>query len=422
MKIKKALCAYESEKFKSAFGFKGNTLSGVWQTVTYLSDGENYGIGLGVQSVLWSDSGVFAAFGEEKGNSLMFDVTKFVLKYIEGAEFANPQELTKSIFSKAYDYAKKITGMNVSETFVLNALVPVDFAAWSLYAKEHSVNDFDKIYKGSYKADMLANIPLITYNTPVEEVVRMAEDGVCIFKIKIGSDPEKDSNLDKMLEWDKNRASMIHNALKDITTKYTKSGRAVYYFDANGRYDNKERLEKFIEHLDKEGILEQTVLFEEPFAQENEIFVGDMPVCFAADESAHSLNDVKKRIDLGYKAITLKPIAKTLSVTIDMAECSRKSGVQCFCADLTVNPVMVEWNKNFAARLEPLKGMNIGVVESNGAQNYINWEKMKSYMPIQYNGGSGSLYTLDDEFYKTAGGIFETPVHYCNLIKEQNNM
>ena len=137
MKIKKALCAYEPEKFKSAFGFKGNTLSGVWQTVTYLSDGENYGIGLGVQSVLWSDSGVFAAFGEEKGNSLMFDVTKFALKYIEGAEFANPQELTKSIFSKAYDYAKKITGMNVSETFVLNALVPVDFAAWSLYSKEH---------------------------------------------------------------------------------------------------------------------------------------------------------------------------------------------------------------------------------------------------------------------------------------------
>lgn len=422
MKINKALCAYEPEMFKKAFGFKGNTLSGVWQTVVYLDDGDNFGIGLGVQSVLWSDSRVFAAYGEDKGNNLMFDVTKFALKYIEGAEFESPQELTKSVFPKAYEYAKKITGMKVSETFVLNALVPVDFAAWSLYCKENAINDFDRIYCGTYKSEMLANIPLITYNTPVSEVVKMAHEGVCIFKIKIGSDPEKDGDLNKMLEWDKKRANEIHEALKDIDTEYTQMGKAVYYFDANGRYDTKERLEKFIEYLDKKDILSRTVLFEEPFAQENEIFVGNMPVCFAADESAHSLSDVKKRIDLGYKAITLKPIAKTLSVTIDMAECSRKAGVQCFCADLTVNPVMVEWNKNFAARLEPLKGMNIGVVESNGAQNYINWEKMKGYMPIQNNSDSGSLYMLDDEFYKNAGGIFETSAHYYNLIKEQNDM
>ena len=109
--------------------------------------------------------------------------------------------------------------------------------------------------------------------------------------------------------------------------------------------------------------------------------VGDIPICFAADESAHSLADVKRRIELGYKAITLKPIAKTPSVTIEMANAAYSAGVQCFCADLTVNPLMVEWNKNFAARLRPLHGMKIGVVESNGAQNYVNWEKMKGYVP-----------------------------------------
>ena len=422
MKIKKALCAYEPERFKNAFGFKGNILSGVWQTVAYLCDGCDFGIGLGVQSVLWSDSRIFEAYGEEKSNKLMFDVTKFVLKYIEGAEFATPQEMTKSIFKKVYGYAREITGMPISETFVLNSLVPVDFAAWSLYCKERNINDFDEIYKGTHKSEMLANIPLITYNTPVSEAISMARDGVCIFKIKIGSDPNGDGNHDKMIEWDKKRACEIHEALKSVETEYTKSGKIVYYFDANGRYDTKDRLWQFIEHIDQKGILAQTVLFEEPFAQENEIFVGDMPICFAADESAHSLNDVKKRIDLGYRAITLKPIAKTLSVTIDMAQCCEKAGVGCFCADLTVNPVMVEWNKNFAARLEPPQGMRIGVVESNGAQNYINWEKMKGYMPFEENGDSGALYNLKDGFYKNAGGIFMTPMHYYNLVKRQNDM
>ena len=90
--------------------------------------------------------------------------------------------------------------------------------------------------------------------------------------------------------------------------------------------------------------------------------------------------------------------------------------VQCFCADLTVNPVMLEWNKNVAARLSPLFGMRIGVVESNGAQNYVNWAQMCRY--AGKSDGAGSFYELSEEFYSCAD-IFETREHYLSLIKEQ---
>ena len=214
----------------------------------------------------------------------------------------------------------------------------------------------------------------------------------------------------------KARAREIFDALKEIKTEHTETGKIVYYFDANGRYDTKERLLCLIDFLREKGILENTILFEEPFPEDKKIYIGDIPVCFAADESAHSIEDVKERIALGYKAITLKPIAKTLSVTMKMAEYAYSAGAQCFCADLTVNPVMLEWNKNFAARTMPLKGMKIGVVESNGAQNYVNWERMKSYLPDGASAeGNGVIYRLDEKFYNSS--VFENPLHYSEIIK-----
>lgn len=416
--IKKVACAYEPEQFKTAFGFKGNKLTGVWQTVVMLSDGRDVGLGLGVQSVLWSDSSVFAEYGEEKGNSLMFKVTEHALGMIKNKEFSSAKEIFDYVFEDCFEYAKQITGMNITETFVLNALVPLDMAAWQLFARLDRADSFDFVYKGNEKCEKLANIPLITYGTSVDDVVKMANDGICVFKIKLGSDPDGDGDLSKMLEWDKARALQIHNAVKDIPTPHTDCGRIVYYFDANGRYDSKERLSELVSFLADNGIAERTVLFEEPFAQENELYVGDIPLCFAADESAHSLADVKRRIELGYKAITLKPIAKTLSVTIEMANAAYNAGVQCFCADLTVNPIMVEWNKNFAARLSTLRGLKIGVVESNGAQNYKNWEKMKGYVVRKSTETDASIYTLGDNFYENAGGIFEIAEYYSALVKK----
>ena len=421
MRITKAYCAYEPENFISSFGFKGKTLSGVWQTSVLLCENSVYGLGLGVQSVLWSDGNVFAEYGEDDSNMLMYKVTCHALELLEGKVFDKPQDIIKYIFDDCLSYAKEITKMQVTETFVLNALVPVDLAAWQLWAKLNDVSNFDEIYKGCSKASHLANIPLITYGTPVSEVYKLAQDGVCLFKIKIGSDPNGDGNSQKMLEWDKKRMSEIHKALSDVSTPYTDSGKVLYYFDANGRYQTKQQLGELVDFMIKEGIAERTVLFEEPFAQENETYVGDLPMVFAADESAHSLSDVERRIELGYKAITLKPIAKTLSVSMEMAECAEKNNVACFCADLTVNPVMVEWNKNVAARLKPLKGMKIGVVESNGAQNYVKWKEMKARLCVE-NNEDETVYNLENGFYSHAGGIFETPKYYLDYIMKSNNI
>ena len=58
------------------------------------------------------------------------------------------------------------------------------------------------------------------------------------------------------------------------------------------------------------------------------------------------------------------------------------ANIPCFCADLTVNPILVEWNKNVAARLKSFPGYgNLGLVESNGHQNYRNWNTMLNYHP-----------------------------------------
>ena len=52
------------------------------------------------------------------------------------------------------------------------------------------------------------------------------------------------------------------------------------------------------------------------------------------------------------------------------------------CADLTVNPVLVEWNRAVAERLPQFPGLgNLGLLESNGAQNYRNWQRMSADVP-----------------------------------------
>lgn len=420
IRIDKAKAAYEGELFKSSFGFKGNKLTGVWQSVVALSGGGEFGVGVGVQSVLWSDSSVFAKYGEDESNKMMFSVTELAASLISGGEFSSPKEIIDFVFPECKKHAERVTKMKVTDTFVLNALVALDMAAWQLFARVCGAVEFDFVFRGEGRGTRLANIPLITYGTGIDEVLRMAKDGVSIFKIKLGCDPDGDGDPEKMLLWDKARALRIHNALKDIKTPYTEQGGIVYYFDANGRYDTKERLSELVSFFEKEGIAERTVLFEEPFPEDKKIYVGDIPICFAADESAHSLRDVEERIALGYKAITLKPIAKTPSVTVEMARAAYAAGVQCFCADLTVNPLMVEWNKNFAARLTPIKGMKIGIVESNGAQNYVRWEEMKSYVPRKNTESDATVYTLDEDFYKNAGGLFELSPHYASLIKEKD--
>jgi hypothetical protein len=64
--------------------------------------------------------------------------------------------------------------------------------------------------------------------------------------------------------------------------------------------------------------------------------------------------------------------------------------------------------------------MKIGVLESNGNQNYRDWEAMVSYHPAAgagWIGAKNGLFELNNEFYTQSGGILETPTHYRDLIK-----
>jgi hypothetical protein len=81
----------------------------------------------------------------------------------------------------------------------------------------------------------------------------------------------------------------------------------------------------------------------------------------------------------------------------------------------------VEWNKNVAARLGSFPGLgSLGLIESNGHQNYKNWETMLGYHPRKDGNwvkAKNGVYELDEEFYKTGGGIFEPMPHYEAMFK-----
>lgn len=426
IKILKAGAGFEPEKLKAPFGFKGGYVTSTWQSSVYLeSDSGIKSIGLGLQSVLWSDAEVFAKMKEPGGNAAMFLITQFAVSKLEGMSFDTPIHLLEEIFDDVYAYGKMVTGNeNLKKTFVLNALVPVDLAAWQLYARENSILDFDTMLPDFVKPalschhEKLAAIPLITYGMSLEDIKREVDNGSFFLKIKMGCDPEGDGDQNKMLEWDKNRLAEIHDLLKEVRTPYTTTGKIPYYLDANGRYESKEHLMQLLAYAEEIGALEQIILLEEPFSEGADIYVGDLPVCVAADESAHSDADVEHLIKLGYKAIALKPIAKTLSMTLKICNMVHQYKVSCFCADLTVNPVMVDWNKNVAARIGTLPGMKIGVLESNGYQNYCQWEKMKSYHPCygkSFLDSKNGIFECDEDFYETSGGIFMDSEHYQNL-------
>lgn len=427
IRINKASCNFEREPLVAPFGFKGRYLTELWQTVVYFRSFSGHeGLGLGTQSVLWSDANVFAEYPESASNALMFALTAFAAKSANGLCFSDPLSLLDNLLPGVADYGRAITGRSdIKLTFVLNSLVPVDNAAWQLYAAEHGLTSFDDMipeefrFAFSYRHTELGLIPLVSYGVAVREVSDMVRRGAFVLKIKIGNDPEGDGDPNKMLAWDISRISSIHQAVDGVETPYTDCGRVVYYLDANGRYDSRNRLERLLNAMERIGALDQVVIIEEPFAEGAEIDVGDLPVRIAADESAHSLQDVERLIDLGYRAIALKPAAKTLSETLRMAALAVERGVSCFCADLTANPILVDWNKNVAARLAPLPGVKTGVLEMNGNQNYRNWDLMCSYHPqagASWLTPVGGVFHLDSSFYESSGGILKQSEHYRSLV------
>ncbi|MHC4887625.1 MAG: hypothetical protein ACYTGH_21310 [Planctomycetota bacterium] len=267
---------FEREPLANPFGFKGGYLSELWQGIVKLEDREgNVGLGVGVQSVLWSDSAVFTTASETGGNAMMLLVTEYALRCAEGKSFDTPIDLLQDLIPPCYTYAKAVTGReDLRLTFVLNALVPLDNAAWMLYAKANGITSFDDMIPASVRPllaerpERIGSIPLFTYGTSTEEIVAAAKSGTFFAKIKIGADPDQDGDVDKMVAWDCNRLTEIHGALKEVTTEYTDSGHLPYYLDANGRYPDRETLTRFLDHADAIGALDRIAMIEEPFPEE----------------------------------------------------------------------------------------------------------------------------------------------------------
>lgn len=420
---------FEREPLIRPFGFKGGYMTEIWQTVNYLkSSAGDHQIGLCTQNVLWSDARVFAGHSESGGNALMFALTERALQIMKGQSFNTPVDLLDNVLPEVYAYGQKITANpQLRKTFALNALVGTDNAAWLLYAKQNGFRTFDEMIPKAYlpalsnRHRQAAAIPLMAYNIPINEIQSAVDQGYFFMKIKIG----QPGTQEEMLEKDKARLTAIHQAIGNVRTVHTKDGKLPYYFDANGRYEKKETLLRLIDHARRIGAFDQIAIIEEPFAEELEFDVSDIPLRLAADESAHTDEDAIRRIEMGYKAIALKAIAKTLSMTMKIAQAAHERNIPCFCADLTVNPILIEWNKNVAARLNAFPGLgSLGLIESNGHQNYKNWDTMLGYHPRKEGAwvkATKGVYELNDEFYQSGGGIFDPMPHYEAMFSDKKS-
>lgn len=416
---------FEREPLIRPFGFKGGYMSEIWQTAAWIKSTSGVGkVGLCTQSVLWSDAKVFASFSESGGNSLMYGMSEYALKLLKGKSFTSPVELLDEILEEVYSYGQKITdNPNLRKTFALNALVGVDNAAWMLFATENGITSFDDMIPLEYRPALshhhktVASIPLMAYSIPISEIKQAADDGYFFMKIKIG----QPGTQKEMLEKDKTRLTEIHKAIGHYHTEHSENGKLPYYFDANGRYKKKETLLKLLDHAKKIGAFDQIAIIEEPFPEHADIDVSDIPVRLAADESAHTDEDALIRIQMGYKAIALKAIAKTLSMTIKIANVAKQNDIPCFCADLTVNPILVDWNKAVASRLDPFPGLGTGLLETNGHQNYKNWAIMESYHPYsqaEWRKTKKGIFELGSDYYEKNGGVLTDSEHYLNMFKK----
>ncbi len=409
----------ERETLIRPFGFKGGYMTEIWQTMAMLASARGTRkVGLCTQNVLWSDARVFADHSESGGNALMFALTERALQIAEGRSFQTPVDLLDGLLDEIYDYGKTITGNpHLRRTFALNALVGLDNAAWLLYAQENGIKNFDDLIPAMYKPALshhhtqVASIPLMAYSIPITEIKEAVDQGYFFMKIKIG----QPGTQAEMLEKDTARLSAIHQAIGHVRTSHSQDGKLPYYFDANGRYQKKETLQRLLDHAKKIGAFDQIAIIEEPFPEELDIHVGDLGVRIAADESAHTDKDAIQRIQMGYRAIALKAIAKTLSMTMKIAQAAHERHVPCFCADLTVNPILVEWNKAVAARLAPFPGLGLGLLETNGHQNYKAWERMVGYHPYaeaSWRKTVDGVFNLNQDYYQKSGGIFAPSPHY----------
>lgn len=414
-----AAADFEREKLVRPFGFKGGYLTELWQVASKLQSSSNVaGLGLATQSVLYGDADLFTAHSEAYGNTLMFVLVNKALELVKRTPFTTPVQLLDNILPQLHAEAKSLTQKSdLNINFVYNALISVDNAAWLLFAAENKLNTFDAMVPPEYKKALghhnnkIAIMYQIPYGMPVQDIEQAARQGYFVFKIKTGYP----GTQAEMLEADIARLTQVHQALKNIRTEQTASGKVIYTMDANGRYEKKETMLRYLDHARKIGAFDQILLYEEPLHEENNESMHDVGIRIGADESVHNEETALRRLNQGYSVLVLKGIAKTLSMSMKVAKVAYEHNVPCLCADLTVNPILIDWHKNLAGRLVPFPEINMGLMETNGDMNYTNWKNMMQYHPaagaawMQVKNG---VFELDNDFYARSGGMFEPSAHY----------
>jgi L-alanine-DL-glutamate epimerase-like enolase superfamily enzyme len=424
IKVAKTSSNFEREPLVRPFGFKGGYMTEMWQSASRMeSESGKSVIGICTQNVLYADADVFSAYSEAGGNALMYSLTEKALQIVKNTPFLDPVDLIEKILPEVYSEGQKLTGKHeLNKIFALNALISTDNAAWLLYAAENNVRNFDAMIPQPYRKALsyhnkkIAIIYLASYNLPIAELKKAVEQGYFVIKIKIG----QPGTQDEMLQKDMARLTEVHEAIKSARTGQTKSGKLFYTLDANARYEKKATFMKLLDHARKIGAAEQILFVEEPLQEVNDENVGDIGIRIAADESAHDEAGALRRLEQGYSALALKGIAKTLSLSMKIAKLAYDRGIPCLCADLTVNPILVNWHKNLAARIAPFPELGMGIMETNGDLNYLNWQKMLTYSSFRQSSWAhvrNGAFDLDSDFYENSGGIFETPDHYQKMLK-----
>lgn len=414
---------FEREALIRPFSFKGSAFTEKWINIVALKSAAGLcEVGIGSTAVLWSDPAFFSANTETGGNLVISRLCEEAARLILDKEYRDPVEAVKSIVDPLHEIGKRISGTpGLRKTFVLNSMIALDNAMWKLFFTENHGSTFGDIIPESCrdvlrtKHEELACLPLITYNVPVGEVVEAVRNGTFFLKIKIG----QPGTQEEMLKKDCARLSDLFDAVNEYTTPYTDCGKVVFYLDANGRYGEIGQLRKLIDHLADIGMLDRVLILEEPFPEDYKEDVSSLPLRVAADESLHGVEDIRERAELGYRAFALKPAGKTLSMCFEMAAEAHQRELPCFVADSACVPQLVDWNKNFAARLPLFPGLKIGFMESNGSSFYKRWRELLADHPCsgaQWLEPVHGLFKLDADFYARSGGIFHSPGHYAELM------
>ena len=414
----------QREPFARPFAFKGSAFNEKWNLVVRLKDADGYeAFGLGGLAVLWSDAAVFAAHTEMGGNLLQASLLEFALQQVKGRAFADPIDMFDAVENDVFLYGKTVTGLvDLRRTFALIALVALDNAAWLLHAKRRGLTTFDAVIPEEFRAFLshrqshVALVPAVSYTLPIDELRAILDDGAYILKIKIGHPGDEA----EMVKKDMACLSQVHRLARQYETEMTDSGQVLYYLDANGRYGEKDSMARLLDYAQREGFLDRIALIEEPFSRPAEVDVHGLPARFAGDESIETVADVHTRLEQGYGAMAIKPAGKTLSLAFRMIEAATLAGVPCFVADNACVPVLVEWNKNVAARLPAFPGVKGGLMESNGPENYGTWARMLAEYPMpqaSWLRPRGGAFVLDEDYYRQSGGIFEEPRVYTRLFR-----